>query len=448
MYILLTIILKELLLLWRDRAGLTVLFIMPAILLLVVSSVQHNVMMTLDRPQIRVLLVDHDNDTVSRQITSFFKNIPSIELIEDIDGHTPDRDEAFDKVAKGEYQFCLFIAEGTSKRFIDSVESANTFYYEGEGEITVDQSNERKSSAGLELYYDPVVQGAWRTAVDQAVKGAIFAIEAREGYRHLVNAISKNFQAPISGNSSQVIGPGQGLSAEFPEESGKESILNFDIKAAMAGNSRKIPNEVQYNIPAWTLFGMFFIVVPLSGALIRERQERTLTRIFTLPVPFLTLLIGKILAYITICLSQCILMFLVGMTILPLQGLPPLELGYAPVALLLVVLSASFAATGFGLMVGAVARTYEQGSMFGAVTVVIGAALGGIMLPVYVMPELMQKLSNLSPFSWGLDAFLEIFIRGGDIRTVFPQSLYLILFGSVTTGMALWAVIREKKINV
>jgi len=138
-------------------------------------------------------------------------------------------------------------------------------------------------------------------------------------------------------------------------------------------------------------------------------------------------------------------MFLVGMTLLPLQGLPPLELGSAPTALLMVVLSVSFAATGFGLMVGAVAKTYEQGSMFGSVSVVIGAAVGGVMFPVYVMPELMQKISSLSPFSWGLDAFFEIFVRGGGIRAVFLQSLYLILFGSVAMGIALWAVIREKK---
>ena len=445
MYMLLTIIYKELLLLWRDRAGLAVLFVMPAILLLVVSSVQHNVMTTLDRPQIKVILVDHDKGTVSRQITSFFSNIQSIELINEIDGHIPDKEEAFDKVAKGEYQFCLFIGEETSKKLMDSVVSVETPFVE-EGEITEKQPLMEKPSPGLELYYDPVVQGAWRTAVDQAVKSAIFVIEAREGYRNLLNTISKNIKIPVSGDPSQVKGPGMDFPIELPEESVKGSILQLETKAAMAGNSRKIPNEVQQNIPAWTLFGMFFIVVPLSGALIRERQEGTLTRVFTLPVPFLTLLIGKILAYITICLIQCALMFLVGMTLLPLQGLPPLELGSAPAGLLLVVLSASFAATGFGLMVGAVARTYEQGSMFGAVSVVIGAAVGGVMLPVYVMPELMQKLSSFSPFSWGLDAFLELFVRGGDIRTVFQESLYLIIFGSIATGIALWAVIREKKI--
>ena len=445
MYILMTIVLKELLLLWRDRAGLTVLFIMPAILLLVVSSVQHNVMMTLDRPQIRILFVDHDGGIVSKQLSSFFKKIPSIELTDKIDGRIPDRDEAFDRVAKGEYQFCLYIAEGTSDKFMDSALKKEPPFMP-EGKITVKKPDTDKRPPGLELYYDPVVQGAWRTAVEETVKSALFAVEAKEGYRNLLKVLSENLDMPVYGNSSPGKIPVQGISVDMPGESEKGGILKVDLTAAITGKSRKIPNEVQQNIPAWTLFGMFFIVVPLSGALIRERQEGTLTRLFTLPAPFLALLIGKILAYITICLIQCVLMFLVGITLLPLQGLPPLDLGSSPAGLLLVVLSASFAATGFGLMVGAVARTYEQGSMFGAVSVVIGAAVGGVMLPVYVMPELMQKLSSFSPFSWGLDAFLELFVRGGNIRTVFPQSLYLILFGATATGIALWAVIREKKI--
>ncbi|MBN2419464.1 MAG: ABC transporter permease, partial [Deltaproteobacteria bacterium] len=435
MYKLLSIILKEFLLLWRDRAGLAVLFIMPAILLLAITSTQHNVMMTINRPQVRILLVDHDKGPVSEQIISFFSKIPSIEMKGEVDGRALNKQEAFDRVAKGEYQFSLFIPSGISQNLEDSVINMKTPFVK-EGEIKADRSDKEQDNPVIELFYDPIVQGAWRSAVEQSLKSAIFAIETKEGYKKLLGILSKTPGMPLYDSEDQTGGLKNDISGRIPEDTEMESLLDVDVKSAVTGKSRKIPNEVQQNIPAWTLFGMFFIVVPLSGALIRERQEGTLTRLFTLPVPFLTLLIGKILAYITICLIQCVLMFLVGMTLLPLQGLPPLELGSSPAALFLVVLSASFAATGFGLMVGSVARTYEQASMFGSVSVVIGAAVGGAMFPVYVMPEFMQKISSLSPFSWGLDAFLEIFIRGGDFRAVFSQSLCLILFGSVAMGIA------------
>ena len=54
-------------------------------------------------------------------------------------------------------------------------------------------------------------------------------------------------------------------------------------------------------------------------------------------------------------------------------------------------MAASLAATGYGLMVGTLAKTYEQASMFGAVSIVIAAALGGIMVPTYVMPHGCRK---------------------------------------------------------
>ena len=52
---------------------------------------------------------------------------------------------------------------------------------------------------------------------------------------------------------------------------------------------------------------------------------------------------------------------------------------------------------------------------FGAVSVVIAAAIGGIMVPVFAMPPVMQTISIFSPLSWGLNAFLDVFVRGGSL---------------------------------
>ena len=53
-------ILKELLELRRDRAGLMVLLVMPMALVLIVSLVQDNVMQATGEAPIRVLFVDRD----------------------------------------------------------------------------------------------------------------------------------------------------------------------------------------------------------------------------------------------------------------------------------------------------------------------------------------------------------------------------------------------------
>ena len=97
-----------------------------------------------------------------------------------------------------------------------------------------------------------------------------------------------------------------------------------------------------------------------------------------------------------------------------------------------IAFAAALAATGYGIMVGTLAKSYEQASMFGAVSIVIAAALGGIMIPVYVMPRYMQDISTLSPLAWGLNAFQDVFVRGGNLRTVSPEISFLLIFFIVT----------------
>jgi len=80
--------------------------------------------------------------------------------------------------------------------------------------------------------------------------------------------------------------------------------------------------------------------------------------------------------------------------------------------------------------------------------VVIAAAIGGIMVPVYVMPEIMQKISLFSPLSWGLNAFLDVFVRGGNIRSVLADISLLVIFFLVTTMMAWFNLSRKGRIRI
>lgn len=110
---------------------------------------------------------------------------------------------------------------------------------------------------------------------------------------------------------------------------------------------------------------------------------------------------------------------------------------------MLVIPAASLAAAGYGVFVGTAARTYEQASMFGAVSVVIAAALGGVMIPVYMMPKGMQLVSRFSPLAWGLDALTDIFVRDADIAGVFPDILRLTIFFLGMMGISWIIFIRR-----
>jgi ABC-2 type transport system permease protein len=215
------------------------------------------------------------------------------------------------------------------------------------------------------------------------------------------------------------------------------------LEEVAAGSGGPTPTSVQQNVPAWTLFGIFFIILPLAGSLIKERRDGTLFRLLSMPVPYLTLIVGKILAYVLVCCVQIIVIFCIGRYLLPLLGTPGLEMGPELPAVIIVAFSAVLAATGYGTMLGTVLRTYEQASMFGPISVVIAAALGGVMVPVYAMPKTMQAISVLSPLSWGLNAFLDLFVRGGSLRMIWPEITALLTFFLANLAVARFYFLRR-----
>ncbi len=60
--------------------------------------------------------------------------------------------------------------------------------------------------------------------------------------------------------------------------------------------------------------------------------------------------------------------------------------------------------------------------------VVILGVMSGTFLPVYLMPKMIQDISIISPIRWGIDNYLDIFIREGTLGTIFPNILRLLAF--------------------
>ncbi|MGB5556301.1 MAG: ABC transporter permease, partial [Flavobacteriaceae bacterium] len=204
-----------------------------------------------------------------------------------------------------------------------------------------------------------------------------------------------------------------------------------------------IPNATQHNIPAWTLFAIFFIILPLSINMVKEKNQGTFVRLRTNPVSYATVLGGKTVVFLSVALVQFGLMLLVGIFLFPLLGLPQLEVGNQLPLLFLVAFFAGLAAVGLGLLIGTIAKTQEQSAPFGAIFVVILAALGGVWVPVFAMPKFMQALSNVSPMNWGLNAFYDVFLRNASLKELLPEIALLFLFFLVTTLVSI--VYNERK---
>ncbi len=227
--------------------------------------------------------------------------------------------------------------------------------------------------------------------------------------------------------------------------------LGFDLKSAatleveVIGNPRGgRPSSVQQNVPAWLIFGMFFVVMPISSLFIVERREGTLARLVSQKVPFSLLLLGRIGPYCVVNLAQAALMLLAGVTLVPWLGGETLALPARVDLLAAVALSTSLAAIDWGLLVAVCARTMEQATVIGGVGNILAAAIGGIMVPRFVMAESMQTLASASPMAWALDGFHAVMLRQGGAADIAAPCLKLLALAAALLGAALWVHHRRR----
>ncbi len=405
---------KEFLLLTRDFGGLAILFLMPLLLVITITVIQNNTFKTLKETQIPIVLVDQDKGNVSENILESLRQTGRFQVIDQFD-----EQQAQLLVQTGKYQLAIIIPKNLSHDLTQKVDQNVNDILEKFGAVEQVDSLPRLKPEPKEvrLYFDPATQYSFRSSIKSGIDQMVTQIESQTIYQA--------FQDQLADDPTEEI---------FDTE----SFIKFtEIIPNKDGEASLIPNSTQHNIPAWTLFAIFFIILPLSINMVNEKNQGTFVRLKTNPVSYATVLGGKTLIFLSVAMIQFGLMLLVGVYLFPLIGLPRLDVAGKLPLLFLVAFFAGMAAVGLGLLLGTIAKTQEQSAPFAATFVVILAALGGVWVPVFAMPKFMQALSNLSPMNWGLNAFYDVFLRDVGIVELVPEMALLFAFFMITTLIAI-----------
>lgn len=225
-----------------------------------------------------------------------------------------------------------------------------------------------------------------------------------------------------------------------------EASMQALVRAERFGTGGPRPSAVQQNVPAWLVFGMFFVVASLAGLVVQERSSGTLARLASLGVPRGLMLASKALPYLGVNALQAALMLAVGVWFMPLIGGDALTLAHIHWGALVAAIGAiALAAVSLALVIACAVRTHAQASAVGPIVNVLMAAVGGIMVPKFVMPAAMQRVAEWSPMNWGLEALLSVLLRGGDLAAALPQLLRLGGFAALMFTLALLLFPRPAK---
>ena len=190
--------------------------------------------------------------------------------------------------------------------------------------------------------------------------------------------------------------------------------VEFDILAYMA--------------PGMALLFLMYTVSYGGRSILAERSQGTLPRLLVSPTMASQVLGGKVLGIFLTGVAQ------VGILILASSLFFGVRWGDA-VGLILLILATVFGATGWGMLITALARSPAQVGSVGSAIMLIFGILGGSFINLDQMPPLVRTVSKITPNAWGLDGFTTL-ARGGTLPNLLEPIAALLIMGTLLFGIA------------
>ena len=409
---------KEFNVLRHDREALALLFIMPVFFILVMSLALEGVFATGTRARpLKILVVDEDRGAEAQKVIDALGKVEGIAIANVLEGESLTLQKAKGRIARGEVGLALH------------------FQHQFSEQIKAGHAGADPLEPGLSLIVDPTLN----YHLLSSLKGTIQGIVERQALLHkLPRLLTQHANYSGEQNQSEATAAGDAMQIRIEElitslnpEILDQPAIVLSIIPLRDNQNLERPTSTEQNVPGYTIFGVFFIVLTLASSFIQEKNDGTFQRILTAPLSKTALIMGKLLPYYLINLIQITLMFAVGVIFFDLS------LGNLP-ALLMVSLALAAAANGLGLLVAAIGKTEAQVNGLAVLLAIILSALGGMMVPVFVMPGFMQTLAQFTPHAWALAGYHDVIIRGLGIREVLGETAVLFGFAGLFFLVALW----------
>ena len=369
----------------RDRAALVLSFVVPVVFFTVFASIFGGARNA--TPRIRLIAVDEDGSESSRRFLAALRSEKALNVLLSSAGPKAggaevafDRASAEQAVRAGTAPLALIIPKGF-----------------GQAPIGFGAAEGRPKLLLLADSSDPVAP--------QVVRGLLQKVS--------LMAMAGETAPPGTAGSS----PDPGLVA-------------VEVRDVL-GESKKNPTSALLASGLGVMF-LLFSAAGAGGALIEEAESGTLDRILSTRVTMTRLLLGK-LAYLSIvAVLQLTVMFAWG------EMFFDLELhSHIPGFLVMSVVTA-LAASCFGLLLAAVSRTRMQLVAISNLAILVMSALGGSMVPRYLLSERVQKLGLITLNAWAIDGFVKVFWREEPLWNLWPQVAVLL-----AAAAALFAITRR-----
>lgn len=423
---LLATIQKDVRILLRDKTGLLLMFAMPVLLVIIVTSIQSSTFDMVDKNRIELLICNKDSGILSKEFIHALDTTGMFNL--SYITQTANEKNIADAMHEKDIVIGVVIAPSFTKQIEAKAKNTagkalTSFGLEGDTAAPITYNENY-----LNLYYNPIIQQSLKLSIQGALNSAVQIIQSRETLKDLYFSINDK---PLPDSLQQQMLANNTSIKEIPLSSGNEKI---------------ILNATQHNVPAWTIFAMFFVVMSLGSSIVREKLSGSFIRLKTLPTNYFVALLSKQITYLAVTFLQAFIIFFIGIYFFPFIGLSALHLPHDIAGLIIVTLICGWCAVSYAMCVGIFANTQEQANAFGAVSIVILSIIGGLMIPSFIMPASFKSLMAISPLHWCLQAYYGLFLEGGKLKDIAINILSLFIITIVLQSIALLELKRKKLI--
>ena len=418
-------ILKDLRILTRDKVGLIFMFAMPIVLAIVITAVQNSTFELVNDNKIGMLLCNRDSGEAGRQLSEGIEKAGIFKITKTAASET---DTAIKQRMQDKDALVSIIIPADFTQKI--VARANEIAGKALNDLGMGSDSGKAGTDTLgpiTLYYHPVLQESFRQSIRGPLQSAIQLVQSKQILKSLYFSLNETALPPS-------------LESEIVNNQARITEV-----AVSRNGSRNIPNASQHNVPAWTIFAMFFIVISLGASVVRERVNGSFMRLKTLPTNYLVALLSKQITYVAVTMLQAAVIFAIGAWLFPAMHLPKLNLPADLTGLFIVCLMCGWCAVSFAILIGVLANTQEQANGIGAVSIVLLAAVGGLLVPSFAMPDSFKTVMQLSPLHWCLEAFYGLFLEGGKLSDVLQNILPLFVI-TIVIQLMIWWRLRSKNL--
>lgn len=216
------------------------------------------------------------------------------------------------------------------------------------------------------------------------------------------------------------------LGTQFGQQSAQAQPIQLENTTA-SGSAVKF-DLLMYFAPGMALMFLMFTVSNGGRTLLLENRTGTLPRMMQTPTTSAQILGGKLLGIFLTAIAQ--LAILIGSTTLLFR----LDWG-EPLGVILLILAAAFAASGWGSFIASFSKTPAQVANLGSVIMLFFGLLGGSFFDMSQLPEWVSTLGKITPNAWGLQGFTTL-AGGGTLASIREPLLALLIMGIILFALA------------